>query len=90
MVGASARPAVRRHDRRAAGRSSDRRRPRRRRSTSPVDPECVAALTVAAELLAELGHEVREETPPWREPDLFDKFIAVWQVGPALHPVDER
>ncbi len=53
-----------------------------------VDPECVAALTAAAELLAALGHDVREETPPWREADLFDKFIAVWQVGPALHPVD--
>ena len=35
-----------------------------------------------------LGHDVREETPPWREADLFQKFIAVWQVGPALHPVD--
>ena len=54
----------------------------------PVDPECAAALTDAAELLAELGHDVREATPPWREADLFDKFIAVWQVGPALHPVD--
>src|SRR5688572_876963 len=54
----------------------------------PVDPECAAALAGAAELLAELGHDVREETPPWREADLFDKFIAVWQVGPALHPVD--
>ena len=61
-------------------------------STPPIDasidPECVAALAAAAELLAELGHDVREETPPWREADLFDKFIAVWQVGPALHPVD--
>ena len=55
---------------------------------TPVDPECAAALAAAAELLAELGHDVREETPPWREADLFDKFIAVWQVGPALHPVD--
>ena len=54
----------------------------------PVDPECVAALTAAAELLAALGHDVREETPPWREADLFQRFIAVWQVGPALHPVD--
>jgi amidase len=36
-----------------------------------------------------LGHDVREATPPWREPDLFHMFIAVWQVGPALHPVDE-
>ena len=55
----------------------------------PVDPECVQAVTSAAELLAELGHDVRDETPPWREPDLFHTFIAVWQVGPALHPVDE-
>jgi amidase len=55
----------------------------------PVDPGCVEALTSAAELLADLGHDVREETPPWREPPLFDMFIAVWQVGPALHPVDD-
>jgi amidase len=55
----------------------------------PVDAECVQAVTAAAELLAELGHDVRDETPPWREPDLFHTFIAVWQVGPALHPVDE-
>ncbi len=63
-------------------------------TTSPpidvlVDPECVAALSDAAELLAGLGHEVRDETPPWREPDLFHTFIAVWQVGPALFPVEE-
>jgi amidase len=32
---------------------------------------------------------VREETPPWRAPDLFQTFLTVWQVGPALHPVDE-
>jgi amidase len=55
----------------------------------PVDAECERALALAAELLAGLGHEVREETPPWREPDLFQSFITVWQVGPALHPVDE-
>jgi amidase len=55
----------------------------------PVDPECAAALTSAASLLADLGHDVREETPPWREPGLFDKFIAVWQVGPALYPIDD-
>jgi amidase len=54
----------------------------------PVHADCVAAVNSAAELLAELGHDVREETPPWREPDLFEKFLAIWQVGPALHPVD--
>jgi amidase len=56
---------------------------------TPVDPECVRAAADAAELLAELGHDVREETPPWREPNLFQLFITVWQVGPALYPVDE-
>jgi amidase len=56
---------------------------------TPVDPECTRAVNAAAELLAELGHDVREETPPWREPTLFESFIAVWQVGPALHPVDD-
>ena len=54
-----------------------------------VDPECVAALTSAADLLTELGHEVREGAPAWHEPGLFDRFIAVWQVGPALNPVEE-
>ncbi len=54
----------------------------------PVDHECVRAVADAAALLTELGHDVREETPPWREPDLFHTFIEVWQVGPALHPVD--
>jgi amidase len=56
---------------------------------TPVDPECVRAVESAAGLLAELGHDVREATPPWQESDLFDRFITVWQVGPALHPVDE-
>ena len=56
---------------------------------TPVDPECLRAAMAAAEILAGLGHDVREETPPWREPSLFDLFITVWQVGPALHPVDE-
>jgi amidase len=55
----------------------------------PVDPECVRAVSSAAGLLAELGHDVRDETPPWRTDDLFHTFIAVWQVGPALHPVDD-
>ncbi len=55
----------------------------------PVDPQCALAVAEAAELLTVLGHDVRDATPPWQEPDLFHAFIAVWQVGPALHPVDE-
>jgi amidase len=54
-----------------------------------VDPECVRAVEAAAALLADLGHDVREAAPPWREPELLTMFIAVWQVGPALYPVDE-
>jgi amidase len=55
----------------------------------PVDRECRAALADASELVATLGHHVHEISPPWHEPDLFHTFIAVWQVGPALHGVDE-
>jgi len=54
---------------------------------TPVDPECVAAVTSAAALLTDLGHAVLEATPAWAEPDLFDVFIQVWQVGPSLYPV---
>jgi amidase len=56
---------------------------------TPVDRECVAAVTAAAKLLAELGHDVREEAQPWLEPSLFETFITVWQVGPALYPIDD-
>jgi Asp-tRNA(Asn)/Glu-tRNA(Gln) amidotransferase A subunit family amidase len=56
---------------------------------APVAPECSAALDQAAALLDELGHEVVEEAPPWREPDLIHTFITVWQVGPALQPIDD-
>lgn len=54
---------------------------------TPVDPACVRTLRDAAELLADLGHDVFDATPPWTEPDLVHTFIVVWQVGPALHPV---
>jgi amidase len=56
---------------------------------TPVHRECLEAVTAAAELLAELGHRVREETPPWREPSLFETFLTIWQVGPALYPIDD-
>jgi amidase len=51
---------------------------------TPVDPECVTALSEAAALLTELGHEVVWKTPEWAEPDLFHVFIEIWQVLPAL------
>ncbi len=61
-------------------------------STPPIDAgvhaECEAALGNAASLLDELGHEIVEATPPWSEGALLDDFITVWQVSPALFPVD--
>jgi amidase len=56
---------------------------------TPVAPECVTALHSTAALLTELGHDVSEATPSWGDPDLFHTFIEVWQVGPALHPVED-
>ncbi len=65
----------------------------------PVDAECAAAARAGAELLAGLGHEVVEATPPWRDADLgtgllddtglLDVFAVLWQVGPRLYPVED-
>jgi amidase len=52
-----------------------------------VDDVCRTALRNAGELLAGLGHHVVDATPPWRDPELLDTFLVVWQVGPALHPI---
>jgi amidase len=56
---------------------------------APVAPECARALDEAASLLEDLGHDVREETPPWHADDLMHAFLTVWQVGPALYPIDD-
>jgi amidase len=55
----------------------------------PVDPTCRAAVRSAAELLAELGHDVTEQTPPWQSDETIAHFIRVWQVGPATSGVDD-
>jgi amidase len=55
---------------------------------APVHPDCVAALSDAATLLAELGHEITEAAPRWRVPGLIDDFISVWQTGPSLYPAN--
>jgi len=55
----------------------------------PVDPECVAAVRSAAELLTELGHDVVDATPPWSIPEMIVEFIRVWQVGPATAGIDD-
>jgi amidase len=56
---------------------------------TPVDRECVAALDDAAALLSDLGHVLVDGSPPWRDDDLALAFIAVWQLGPALQPLDD-
>ncbi|MGH3051298.1 MAG: amidase, partial [Gaiellaceae bacterium] len=55
----------------------------------PVDSECVAAAAGTADLLAELGHEVVEATPPWQSDEVVAAFIRVWQVGPATAGIDD-
>ena len=55
----------------------------------PVDPACAAAARDAAELLADLGHDVREATPPWRSDESIVHFTRVWQVGPATVGIDD-
>ncbi|HEY5057982.1 MAG TPA: amidase [Gaiellaceae bacterium] len=55
----------------------------------PVDAACVAAAESAAALLAELGHDVREASPPWRNDEMILEFIRVWQVGPATVGIDD-
>ncbi len=53
----------------------------------PVDAVCASAAAAAAALLAELGHDVREETPPWRDDGLLEQFGYLWRVGPPLYGV---
>ena len=55
----------------------------------PVDESCAAAAQSAAQLLAELGHDVIEATPPWQSDEMIVYFIRVWQVGPAVSGVDD-
>jgi len=47
-----------------------------------VDPVCAQAVTDAAELMSELGHEVVWEDPPWQVPDVLRTFTA--SFGPAI------
>jgi amidase len=53
----------------------------------PVEAPCSAAALDAAALLGELGHDVVESTPPWRDEGLLDRFGFLWRIGPALYGV---
>ena len=50
-----------------------------------VERPCAQAARDAAALLEELGHEVDEATPPWRDDALLDHFSYLWRMGPALY-----
>ena len=89
LVGAAARAAVRERRPRSRLRDSASRSRRRRPPTSRSTRSACARSRRPQSCSRSSGHDVRDETPPWREPTLFHTFIAVWQVGPALHPVDD-
>jgi amidase len=55
----------------------------------PVDAECTAAAGSAAELLAELGHDVLDAAPPWQLDEMIHHFVRVWQVGPATAGIED-
>ncbi len=51
---------------------------------TPVHPQAVEATHDAAQLLASLGHEVVEVTPPgWVTPQLIEPFNIIWGAGIA-------
>ena len=54
-----------------------------------VDERCVAAARAAADLLAELGHDVAEATPDWGGGDIMDDFRPVWQTTPTFYPLSD-
>ena len=49
-----------------------------------VAPGNRKAIEETASLLAELGHDVTEEAPPWSE-EIMYAFFDVWCVGAAMH-----
>ncbi len=55
----------------------------------PVDAAVAAVARDAADALAALGHHVVEATPPWRDESLLDTFAYLWQLTPALYPVED-
>jgi amidase len=56
--------------------------------TVQVESACAEAAHAAARLLEELGHDVVEATPPWRDDEVLHRFSYVWRMGPALYDAD--
>jgi amidase len=53
----------------------------------PVEEPCLDAARAAATLLEQLGHDVVEDAPPWRDADVLHQFSYLWRIGPALFDV---
>ena len=56
----------------------------------PVDPAVAQVARDAAKRLATLGHDVIEATPPWHDETLLELFSLLWQLTPALYPVQDE
>ncbi len=56
----------------------------------PVDPRLAAVARSAAEALEALGHDVVESTPPWVDGSVLSAFAKLWQLTPALYPVQDE
>ena len=56
----------------------------------PIDDAVAGVARDAAEALAALGHEIVEQTPPWVDDTLLSTFAKIWQVGPAMYPVQDQ
>jgi len=56
----------------------------------PVEPALVEVARAAADALAELGHDVIETTPPWVDEAALSAFAKLWQLTPALYPVQDE
>ncbi len=50
---------------------------------TPIHKDCVAAVENAAEMLADLGHEVVNAAPPINGEMMWKNFMAVWAAGIA-------
>jgi amidase len=56
----------------------------------PVEPALVAVARAAADALERLGHDVVEQTPPWVDDAALSAFAKLWQLTPALYPVQDE
>ncbi len=55
-----------------------------------VEPAVAAVARAAADALADLGHDVIEATPAWADETAFAAFEKLWQLVPALYPVQDE